>query len=68
MAADIVNLRQARKAKARADKDQQAEANRRRFGRTKAERLAQDAQTDLDKRRLDGHAVAPSETDGGTKP
>ncbi len=40
---NIVNLRQARKAKARADKAQQAQENRVRFGRTKAQRLA-DAQ------------------------
>ena len=36
--ADIVNLRQARKAKARSDKEKIAEANRAKFGRTKADR------------------------------
>jgi hypothetical protein len=42
MSADVVNLRKARKAKARAQKDAQAEQNRLIFGRTKAERrLAQ---------------------------
>lgn len=40
---NIVNLRQARKAKARMDKAQAAQENRARFGRTKAQRLA-DAQ------------------------
>ena len=35
---NVVNLRQARKAKARADKARQAEVNRARFGRTKAQR------------------------------
>ena len=35
---EIVNLRAARKAKARADKERQAEQNRRKFGRTRAER------------------------------
>ncbi|NML08731.1 DUF4169 family protein [Sphingobium sp. AR-3-1] len=40
---NIVNLRQARKAKARVDKAQAAQENRARFGRTKAQRLA-DAQ------------------------
>jgi hypothetical protein len=39
---DIVNLRQARKAKARADHARTAEENRARFGRTKAQR-AEDA-------------------------
>ena len=38
--ADIINFRQARKAKARADKEQAAAANRVKFGRTKAERQA----------------------------
>jgi hypothetical protein len=36
--AEIVNLNRARKAKARSDAGKQAEANRARFGRTKAER------------------------------
>ena len=40
---NIVNLRQARKAKARVEKAQAARENRARFGRTKAQRLA-DAQ------------------------
>ncbi|MTI19169.1 DUF4169 family protein [Rhodobacteraceae bacterium RKSG542] len=38
MSADIVNLRQARKNKARQDKERQAEENRRVHGRTKAEK------------------------------
>lgn len=38
MSADIVNLRQARKAKARTDKERQAEQNRLLHGRTKAEK------------------------------
>ena len=36
--ADIINLRQARKARARKDKEKVAAANRARFGQTKAER------------------------------
>lgn len=35
---DIINLNQYRKAQARAGAAKQAEANRRRYGRTKAER------------------------------
>jgi hypothetical protein len=35
---DVVNLRRARKARERAEQDLRADANRRRFGRTKAER------------------------------
>lgn len=37
---NVINLRQARKAKARVDKANQADANRARFGRTKAQRAA----------------------------
>ena len=38
--ADIVNLKRARKDKARRERQGEAEANRRRFGRTKAEKAA----------------------------
>ncbi|RYC12135.1 DUF4169 family protein [Ciceribacter ferrooxidans] len=38
MAADVVNLRQFKKAKARAEKDKTAEQNRALFGRTRAEK------------------------------
>ena len=38
MSADIVNLREARKAKARAAKEREAEGNRRLDGMTKVER------------------------------
>ncbi len=41
--ADIVNLRQARKRKARAEKDSRAEANRIAFGRPKGERRLDEA-------------------------
>lgn len=52
--AEIVNLRLARKAKARAAKATTAAANRAAFGRTKAEKQAdQAAVTRLD-RQLDG--------------
>lgn len=39
--AEIVNLKKARKAKARADDQQAAAANRALHGRTKAERIAE---------------------------
>ena len=38
--AEIINLRSARKARARAEKATVADANRRQFGRTKAEKAA----------------------------
>ena len=53
--AEIVNLRQARKRKARLDKEAAAAENRIAFGRTKAERKASEARTELDARRLEGH-------------
>jgi Domain of unknown function (DUF4169) len=40
---EIVNLRAARKAKARSDEKRQAAANRTAFGRTKAEKAAEAA-------------------------
>ena len=53
--AEIINLRPARKQKARADKETQAEQNRILFGRTKAEKLRQARQKALADRKIDGH-------------
>lgn len=53
MAADIINLRQARKAKARVEKEKTAEQNRLTFGRTKAEKQLTKALNDKAERRLD---------------
>ena len=60
--ADIVNLRRARKAKARASDDAKAAANRAKFGRTKQERERVDAEGKLGLSRLDGHKLRPDET------
>lgn len=63
MAADIVNLRAARKAKARAEKEKRAEENRRLHGISKAEReKLVDARRRMEKH-LRGHR---RETDDGT--
>ena len=59
MPADLINLRQARKARARAEKGSHSAANRAKFGRTKAEREIKSAADDLDRRRLDGHKIDP---------
>ncbi|HEX2553689.1 MAG TPA: DUF4169 family protein [Microvirga sp.] len=59
--ADIVNLRQARKRKQRAEKESQAEANRAAFGRAKVDRLLSEARKDLDARRLEGHRLGDKE-------
>jgi hypothetical protein len=53
--AEIVNLRQARKRRARVEKEARAAENRVQFGRTKVERERTGAQKDLNERRLDGH-------------
>ncbi len=55
MPSDIVNLRQFRKSKARAEKDAKAEENRVKFGRTKAEKQLQKAEKEMAFRQLDGH-------------
>lgn len=52
--ADIVNLNQARKAKAKADDKVRAAENRLRFGRTKAEKTLNAARADKLRRDLDG--------------
>ena len=55
--ADIVNLKRARKDKARRERDVEADANRRRFGRTKAEKAAdKDAKARTD-REIDGKRI-----------
>lgn len=54
MAAEIVNLRTARKQKARRDKERRAAEQRAKFGRTKADKARSSAETELERRRLDG--------------
>jgi hypothetical protein len=56
--AEIVNLRRARKAKGRAEKNRAADANRAKFGTAKSERnlakaRAEKAARDTDSHRLD---------------
>ena len=53
--AEIINLRTARKQKARAAKAEQAEQNRRLHGRTKAERQLQATEQSMADRHLDAH-------------
>ncbi|SFO65513.1 protein of unknown function [Cohaesibacter marisflavi] len=52
---NVINLRQARKAKARTEKEKKAEANRALFGQTKAQKTKQRFETDKLERHLDGH-------------
>lgn len=53
--AEILSLSKARKAKARADKESAAEANRLAFGRTKAEKQQQKAEKTLADKKIDAH-------------
>ena len=57
--AEIINLRQARKNKARADKEARAAENRVSFGRTKAEKTQAKAERDLVKSRFEAHKRDP---------
>lgn len=53
--AEILSLSKARKAKARIEKEATAEANRLKFGRTKAEKLKDAAEKAKADRLIDGH-------------
>ena len=53
--AEVINLRQARKQKARTEKEAAAAANRVAFGRTKAGKRLTEARNEQAERRLDGH-------------
>lgn len=66
MPAEIVNLRQARKSKARVEKEKQADQNRLTFGRTKAEKsltqaLNEKAEKTLDQGRLQRPDTPPQD-------
>lgn len=52
---DVINLRRARKAKARAGAEEKAATNRVAFGRTKAEKTSAITEREAAKRKLDGH-------------
>ncbi|MDP3255928.1 MAG: DUF4169 family protein [Bosea sp. (in: a-proteobacteria)] len=59
--AEIVNLRRARKQRARQEAEEQAQQNRIAFGRTKAERSLSEAERDKVVRTLDGHRLGSSD-------
>lgn len=60
MSADIINLRQARKQRARDEKTKQAAENRVRFGRTRGERERDELTRDRTEQALDGHEREPT--------
>jgi hypothetical protein len=57
--AEIVNLRQARKDKARRERDGEAAANRTRFGRTKAQKAADNDAHERSRRTLESKRLEP---------
>jgi hypothetical protein len=57
---DVVNLKRFKKRNEREQSAKQAEANRARFGRTKAERVSDEQRSDRANRLLDQHQI-----DGG---
>ncbi|ASP33748.1 DUF4169 family protein [Labrenzia sp. VG12] len=64
MSAEIINLRMARKQKQRQDKHKAAEDNRRKYGRSKAEReAARKRREDLESH-VDGHRLAQDDPSG----
>ncbi len=58
--ADLINLRQARKDKVRAEKEAAAKANRAAHGQTKAQKKLKDAEAEKAARMLDAHKRDPS--------
>ena len=65
MAADIVNLRQFRKQKARSEKEKQAEQNRLSFGRTKTEKNLTSALNDKAEKALDQGRLEKGDDEAG---
>jgi len=65
--AEIVNLRRARKAKDRAEKEKTAEANRVLHGTPKHLRKLSDAQKDKAEQRLAGHRLEKSRSVGESR-
>jgi ribosomal protein S2 len=59
----IVNLNKFRKQKARAEREKQADTNRRLHGRTKAERLRDHAQKERLQKQVDGARLEPPKTE-----
>lgn len=62
---DVVNLNRFRKKKERAERARIAEANRAKFGRTKAEREHQTKARELEVKRHEGHKLEPGEEPRG---
>lgn len=68
MSAEIVNLRQVRKQKQRAEKEKRAEDNRRSFGRSKAERDAARQRREELEKQVDAHRLTSDPSPGDDNP
>ena len=60
--AEIINLKQVRKEKARRDRSNEADANRRRFGRTRAEKQSDKDAEERAKKSHDARRLEPDES------
>ena len=61
--ADVINLRRARKDKARREHESEAAANRQRFGRTKAQKSVDQDSATRGRRSLDDKRLEPDKSD-----
>lgn len=61
MPADLINLNRARKYRAKRDRQAEAEANRAKFGRSKAEKQSAKEEAERSARTLDAHRREPEE-------
>ncbi|WP_022703130.1 DUF4169 family protein [Pseudorhodobacter ferrugineus] len=61
MAAEIINLRAAKKARSKAEARAQADANATKFGRTKAERTLDQSRANKARHSLDLHKREPDD-------
>ena len=64
--ADVINLRRARKDRARREQEHEAAANRQRFGRTKAQKNADQDACARHRRSLDDKRLLPDGSDEKT--
>ncbi len=55
MTADLINLRRARKSKARDEAEKLAEQNRAKFGRSKSEKIISSSNLALETKKLESH-------------
>ena len=58
---EVISLKQARKHKARAVQETEADANRLKFGRTKVQRLSDAAQSERAQKNLAEHEIEKSD-------